>query len=69
MVSVKKLDVCIAIVGKSGMGALEYYPENIFLQKEEQMSLDDLTDILSELEEDERQRIINLLNKSITHSF
>ena len=33
MVSVKKLDVCIAIVGKSGMGALEYYPENIFLQK------------------------------------
>ena len=30
----------------------------------EQMSLDDLTDILSELEEDERQRIINLLNKS-----
>ena len=41
MVSVKKLDVCIAIVGKSGMGALEYYPENIFLQKEEQMSLDE----------------------------
>ena len=35
MVSVKKLDVCIAIVGKSGMGALEYYPENIFLQKED----------------------------------
>lgn len=30
MVSVKKLDVCIAIVGKSGMGALEYYPENIY---------------------------------------
>ena len=42
MVSVKKLDVCIAIVGKSGMGALEYYPENIFLQKEEQMSLDEI---------------------------
>lgn len=33
MVSVKKLDVCIAIVGKSGMGALEYYPENIFCKK------------------------------------
>ncbi len=32
----------LAIVGKSGMGALEYYPENIFLQKEEQMSLDEI---------------------------
>lgn len=33
MVSVKKLDVCIAIVGKSGMGALEYYPEKYIFAK------------------------------------
>lgn len=32
----------LAIVGKSGMGALEYYPENKFIQEEEQMSLDEI---------------------------
>lgn len=44
MNSVKKLDVInrLAIVGKSGMGALEYYPENRFMQEEEKMSLDEI---------------------------
>ena len=32
----------LAIVGKSGMGALEYYPENRFMQEEEKMSLDEI---------------------------
>ena len=32
----------LAIVGKSGMGALEYYPENRFMQEEEKMSIDEI---------------------------